>query len=140
MSHLGVLGVHIELIFLICGYLYWLPTHHAESEAVNAAYLLRVVGHEYKVMYAEVCKDAGTCAILPEVSGEAQCDVSLHGIHALVLQVVCPQLIDKTNTTSLLAKIEQHSPALFLYTTESLGKLFTAITAQRPEGIACKTL
>ena len=91
-------------------------------------------------MYAEVCKDAGTCAILAEVSGEAQCNVSLDGVHALVLQVVCPQLIDKTYATSLLAKIEQHSPALFLYSAQSLGKLLTAITAQRPEGIASKTL
>ena len=91
-------------------------------------------------MYAEVCKDAGACTVLAEVSGEAQCDVSLHGIHTLVLQVVCPQLIDKANATPLLTQVEQYSPALFLYTTESLGKLFTAITAQGPEGIASKTL
>ena len=91
-------------------------------------------------MYAEVCKDAGPCTALTEVSGEAQCNVSLHGIHALVLQVIGPQFIDKTYATPLLTQVEQYSPALFLYTTESLGKLFTAITAQGPEGIACKTL
>ena len=91
-------------------------------------------------MYAEVCKDAGACAILPEVSGEAQCNVSLDGVHTLILQVIGPQFIDKTYATPLLTQVEQHSPALFLYTTESLGKLFTAITAQGPEGIASKTL
>ena len=122
--------------------LYQVLPSDGEANGKKSNYPLGKVTGEvtYSNNRIKVGKDAGTCAILPEVSGEAQCDVSLHGIHALVLQVVCPQLIDKTNATPLLAKIEQHSPALFLYTTESLGKLFTAITAQRPEGIACKTL
>lgn len=140
VTHLRILSVHIELIILVGGYLYRFATYHLETKAIEAANLLRIVGHETKFMNTKVGKDAGTRTILTQVGSEAKGYVSLYGVHTLILQVISAKLIDETYAAPLLTQIEQHTPTLFLYTAKSLGKLFATVAAQRTEGIARQAL
>ena len=140
VAHLGVLGIHVELILLVGGNLYRLATDNFQAEAVDAAYLLRIVGHQTQLMDAKVGKDAGTRAVFAQVGGKAKGYVGFYGVHTLILQVVGAELVDESDATAFLTKVEEHSPALLLYATQSLGKLFATVAAQGTEGIAGEAL
>ena len=140
VAHLGVLGVHIELVFLITGHLYGFPTYDLQAEAVDAAYLQRIVGHEYEVLDAEVGKDACSCTILTKVGSEAECNVCLYCVHALVLQVVGAELVYQSYAPAFLTQVEEHAPTLLLYAAHGFGKLFAAVAAKGAKGIAGETL
>ena len=53
VSHLGVLGVHVELVLLIAGHLDGLAIDHLETETIESVDLGRIVGHEDELMNAQ---------------------------------------------------------------------------------------
>ena len=71
VSHLGVLGVHVELVLLIAGHLDGLTIDHLETETIESVDLGRIVGHEDELMNAQIGKDRGACAIFAEVGSKA---------------------------------------------------------------------
>ena len=50
--------------------------------------------------------------------------------------MICPELVDKTYSTTFLLQIQQHSPSLLLDSAQCFSKLLTAIAPQRAECIS----
>ena len=74
-----------------------------ETEALEAAVLDRVVGHEAHGGDAEVDEDLGTDAVLAVVDGQAELQVGVDGVVALLLEVVGPQLVGQADAATLVA-------------------------------------
>lgn len=140
VAHLGILSVHIELIFLVASHLDRLATHNLQAETIQTIDLGRIIGHEAQLMNAQIGKDGGSGSVFAQVGRKAQCQVCLDRVHALILQAIGPQLIDQTNASTFLTKIEQHTSATGFDAAKGLGQLFATITSQAAKGIARKAL
>ena len=139
VTHLGVLGVHIELVFLVASHLNRLAANDLEPETVETVDLGRVVGHEAELVDAEIGKDRSACAILAQVGSEAEGEVRLDGVHALILQVIGAQLVDEADATTLLTQVEEHAAATRFDAAQCLGQLLATVAAETAERIARET-
>ena len=82
-------------------------------------------------------QDLGGLLVVPAVDRQPQPEVGLHGVVALVLQDVCPKLLDQPHPASLMAgDIQQQPPAFGGDPPHGQPELRAAVAAERPEGVA----
>ena len=79
------------------------PFDDVETESLQAAVLHGVVGHEAHGGDAQVDEDLGADAVLAVVHGQAELDVGVDGVVALLLEVVGPQLVGEPDAAPLVA-------------------------------------
>ena len=94
MSHLVLLCSEIEFV-VFSRFDYnrdALDDLHAEiAETVN---LLRIVSQQAERLCAEVAQDLRADVVFAQVLVEAESEVSLDRVHALILKSVCAELVD----------------------------------------------
>mmetsp|Transcript_4917 Transcript_4917/g.21990 ORF Transcript_4917/g.21990 Transcript_4917/m.21990 type:complete len:547 (+) Transcript_4917:37-1677(+) len=84
-----------------------------QAESLEAVVLGRVVGHEPDGPHAQVLKDLRSHAVLARIHGEAEILVRLHGVPALILQVVRAELVSEADATALLPpEVHDDAPPL----------------------------
>ncbi len=66
-------------------------------------------------------------------------EISLYRVVAHVLKVVGAQLVQQPDPPPLLAKIDEHPPALFSDQVHSLPQLIATVAAQGTQYVAGKT-
>ena len=138
MSHLGILGVHVELILFVARHLDWLTANDLESETIETFYLGRIIGHKDKFVDAEVSKDRCSGAVFSQISSITQRQIGFHSVHALILQTIRLEFVNQTDATTFLTKVKQHATTTLLDAAHSLGQLFATVATQAAEGIACE--
>src|SRR5262252_1953291 len=75
---------------------------HAETVALEAHDLARIVGHRTDRLEAEVEEDLRADAVVAEVGLEAERFVGLHRVRARVLQLVRAELVEEPDAASFL--------------------------------------
>ncbi len=106
VTHLGIFGIHVELVLLIAGHLDLFATYYLESESSQSIYLGWIIGHQDQLMNAQVSQNGGTCTILAEIGCKAECKIGLYSIHTLILKCIGTELVDESDATTLLTQVE----------------------------------
>ena len=140
VAHLGVLGVHVELVLLVAGHLDRFAVNDADAETIQAVDLSGVVGHQDEVVDAQVGQDRGTRAVLAEVGSKAESEVGFDGVHALILKGISAQFIDETDAAALLTEVEQDAATTFFDAAQGFGQLFATVATETAKGIARQAL
>ena len=89
---------------------------------------------------AEVDEDLRADAVVAQVDRQAELEVGVDGVHALVLQVVGLELVQQADAAALLGQVEQHAGALALDHRQRRLELLAAVAAQRVEDVAGQAL
>ena len=113
---------------------------HAQAVALEAHDLLRVVGEQADRAEPEVHEDLGADAVVAQVGGQAELEVGVDGVEALLLEPVGAQLVQQADAAALLGEVEQHAAALVLDARERVLELLAAVAAQRVEHVAGEAL
>ncbi len=111
-----------------------------EPVALEADDLFRVVGEDPDAGQAEVAEDLGADPVVTQVGGEAELEVGLDRVDALLLELVGAQLVEQADAAPLLGEVEQDSPALALDHRERRRKLLAAVAAHAVEDVAREAL
>src|ERR1700737_312593 len=111
MTELRLLGPKVRDVLIVRRGPQRNPLDDLETESVEATVLGRVVGHEAHGRDAEIDEDLRADAVLALVDREAELDVGLDGVTALVLQVVRPHLVTEPDATTFVAA-QVHHPTL----------------------------
>src|SRR5919204_1037815 len=85
---------------------------HLEPEPFDAGDLLRVVRENSDRRQAEVGEDLVTDPVVAHVGLEAELEVRLDGVEAVLLQLVCAQLVEEADAAPLLRHVEQDAALL----------------------------
>ena len=136
MAHAGFLGVHIELVVAVGGYLNGHIFNHLDTIALQTHALNGVISHQTHFCHAQNAKDISTHAVIAFIGLEAQMDIGIDGVHAVFLKLVGLDFVHQTDAASLLIHIHQQAFAFLFNHLHRHVQLLTALTAHRPEDIA----
>src|SRR5215470_1426619 len=140
MAHLLPLGHEIASIGLGGRHLDGHPLDHLEPIALDADDLLRVVGEDAQLLRPQVHEDLRPDTVVAQVGLEAQGLIGFHGVLAVVLDLVGPQLVDEADPTSLLAHVHEDAAAFTLDDRERLVELRAAVAPARAEHVTGEAL
>ena len=101
-----------------------------EPVALEAEDLLRVVGEDPDARQPEVDQDLGADPVVAEVGGQAELQVGVDGVEALLLELVGAQLVEQADPAALLGEVEQDAPALAARSSPARLELLAAVAAQ----------
>ena len=107
-----------------------------DAELLELVDLVGVVGEQTHGLDAELPQDLGPDEVFAFVSGKAQGQVGLEGVHALLLELVGLEFVDQADPAALLAHVEEDAAALFFDLCQGGGQLLAAVAAQGAEGVA----
>ena len=113
---------------------------HPQAVALQPADLLGVVGQDPDRRQAEVDQDLGADAVVAQVGRQAELEVGVDGVIALLLQLVGLELVEQADAATLLGEVEQHALALGLDHRQRRLQLLAAVAAQRVEDVAGQAL
>src|SRR5262249_34235320 len=85
-----------------------------ETESADPGDLVRCVCEHADAREPEVGGDLGADAVLARIGLEAELDVRLDRVQALLLELVRAQLVEQPDAAPLLGKVEEHACALLL--------------------------
>ena len=108
-------GFGFNVVFVVFGdtVVNGLAGHHVNIEIFKRRGFTRVVGHQLNIFNVQLIEHHLAHLLGAHVGIETQVFVSFNGIHALVLQMIGPDFIDKTDTAPFLTQIQQYATAVF---------------------------
>ena len=117
------------------------PLDDLEAVTLDAAVLRRVVRHQPHRGDAEVDEDLRADAVLARVGREAELEIRLDRVAALVLQRVRAQLVAEPDAAAFVAaQVHDDALALLRDLLERAVELHAAVAPQRPEHVAGEAL
>src|SRR4029450_10593149 len=102
VAHALALGPEVAEVLGVGAGLERDPLHALEAEALEPAVLGRVVGEQAHGGAPEVDQDLGADPVLAPVDRQAQVEVGVDGVAALLLEVVGAQLVGQPDTAALM--------------------------------------
>ena len=140
VAHLVALGPQVGLVVGVgCGFDRHLLADR-EAVALEPDDLLRVVGEDADAGQAEVAEDLGADPVVAQVGGQAELEVGLDRVRALLLQLVGLELVEQADPATLLREVEQDAAALLLDLGQGRDQLLAAVTAHAVEDVAGEAL
>ena len=136
MPHLRPLGAQVGLVVRVGLDADGHRLDDLEAVAGEADDLLRVVGQQADLPHAEIEEDLRAEAVLAQVGREAELEIGLHRVEALLLQLVGVDLRGEADAAPLLPHVEQDAAAGLLDLLQRGVELAAAIAAARAEDIA----
>ena len=127
-----VLGVGLDLDRLL--------RDDGEPEAGDAGDLLRIVREHANGREPEVGEDLRADAVLAGVGGEAEPEVRLDGVEALLLELVGAKLVQQADASALLREVEDDAEAFGLDPAQRPVELLAAVAALRVEDVTREAL
>src|SRR5436309_11862474 len=121
-----------EIVRVLCGRR-GLDRHlfdHLEPEALDAGDLLRIVREDADGAQAELGEDLVTDPVIAHVRLEPELEIPLHGVVAVLLQLVGAQLVEQADAASFLRHVEENASLLGRNLLERLLELLAAVAAQ----------
>ena len=103
---------------------------YIKAESGQLIDLVGVVGEKAHALYAQCAQDLRAYVVLALIGGKAQRNVGLECIHALLLQLICLELVDQAYAAALLAHVQHYAAALVLDLGHGGGELLAAVAAQ----------
>ena len=88
----------------------------------------------------EVDQDLRADAVVAQVGGQAELEVRVDGVEAVLLELVGAQLVEQADAATLLREVEEHAAALVLDPLQRVVELLAAVAAQRVEDVAGQAL
>src|SRR3954463_10527595 len=104
MTQLRLLGAEVLDVPGMRRHLERRARHDADAVRLEAADLLRVVGQQADVTHAEVAQYLRTDAVVAQIVAEAELEVRLDGVAALILQRVGADLVRQPDPPALLVE------------------------------------
>ncbi len=98
--------------------------------------LLGIVREHADLLHAEVHQDLGTDAVVPQVLLESQLDVRLHGVAAVLLQLIGLDLVHQADAPALLMHVDDDALAGLVDDLHGRVELVAAVAAHGPEDVA----
>src|SRR6266571_7975718 len=111
-----------------------------QAEAFDAGDLLRIVRQQTNGRQPQHREDLVADAVVAHVRLEAELEVRLDRIEAVLLQLVGTQLVEQTDPTPLLCHVQEYTAFLGRDAPHRLVELLTAIATERVEDVARETL
>src|SRR5918993_4922420 len=111
---------------------------YLQPEAPQAHDFRKIVGKETYALQVEVFEDLGSDPVVPEVGGETELLVGLDRVHALILEVVGPHLVEEPDTPTFLLHVGDHAFAFLRDAPHRSLKLLAAVAAQGVQSVACQ--
>ena len=136
VSHAVLLGLEVALVVLVGGLHDRHYLRHLEAVAFEARALDGIVGDEAHLADPLVAQYLGADAVVALVGLEAQLEVGVDGVEALLLQVVGAQLVDEAYAAALLAHVGYQALALVLYHLHGAVQLLAAVALAAAEDVA----
>ena len=136
MSHAVLFGAQVAFVVLVGLNDDGHGLHNLQSVTFEAAAFDGVVGEQPHLPHAEVAQHLGSDAVVAFVGFEAEGEVGVNGVHALLLQVVGFQLVDQADATPLLTHIEDYAATFLLYHAHGLVQLVAAVAFTAAEDVA----
>ena len=87
-------------------------------------------------MDTQVAQHLGSAAIVALVGLEAQAEVGIDSVVALLLQLVGSQLVHEADAPSFLLHIDDDAPSLLFYFLHGAMQLFSAVAAPASQNVA----
>ena len=140
VAHAVALGAQVGLVVRVGGVLDRHLRRDRQPVALQPADLLRVVGEDADARQPEVDQDLRADAVVAQVDRQAELEVGVDRVQALVLEVVGAQLVQQADPAALLGEVEQDAGALALDHRQRRLELLAAIAAQRVEDVAGQAL
>ena len=113
---------------------------HGQPVTGQPGDLLRVVREDPDAREPEVDEDLRADPVVAQVSREAELEVGVDGVEALLLELVGAELVEQSDPPALLAQVQQHADALLLDHRQRRLQLLAAIAAQRVEHVTGQAL
>ena len=107
---------------------------------MEAGDLSRVVRHQLNAPDAEDLQHLRRRFVVPWVCREPEGLVRLHGVEALVLEVIRGDLVREPDPATLLREVQEHTPGRASDSPQRRPQLFPAIAPQRGERVPRETL
>src|SRR5204862_7340126 len=136
VSELGLLGTEVLDVARVRRHLERRARHHVHAVALEPTDLLRVVGEEAHALHAQVAQDLCPDAVVAQILPEAELEVRLHRVAALVLEGVGADLVGEPDAPALLAEVDEDAAARHRDRLERLAALVAAVAAPRAEDLA----
>src|SRR3954471_7174636 len=111
-----------------------------EPVALEAVDLLGVVGEDPDAGEAEIHQDLGADPVVAKVGRQAELEVRVHRVEALLLETVGAQLVEQSDSAALLRQIKQDPGSLPLDHRERGLELLAAVASKRVEDVAGEAL
>ena len=92
--------------------------------------LLRIIGQQAHRPDVQVTQDLDSILICSQIGRESKLAVRGNGVQPAVLQGVCLNLVEQTDSAALLAEIDDDSDTLGLDVLQSRFELLSTITSQ----------
>lgn len=93
-----------------------------ETVARKLVELVGVIGEQSHALHAEVAQDLGADVVLACIGGESKRKIRVERVHALVLQLVGAQLVQKANAAALLAHVQNNATSLLFDLAHALAR------------------
>ena len=113
---------------------------HLDAVLHELTALLGVVAEQPDRRDAEVAQHVGRGAVLTGVGGQAERQVGVEGVEAVLLQPVGAQLVDEPDASALVAAQVDDDPAVVADRVEGGVELRPALALERAEGLAGQAL
>ncbi len=141
VAELELLGAQVGQVLVVRGHQQRHAADDAQVVALELDELRRVVAHEPQRGDAQVGQDLGADVVRARVDGQAELEVGLHGVAALILQTVRVHLARQPHAAPLVAtQVDHHAAAFGGHPTKRGFELRAAIAAQRAEDVAGRAL
>ena len=140
VAHLVALGPQVGLVVGVGRRLDRHLLGDREAVALEADDLFRVVGEDADAGQAEVAEDLGADPVVAQVGGQAELEVGLDRVGALLLQLVGAQLVQQADPAPLLGEVEEDAAALALDHRQRRVELLAAVAAHAVEDVAGEAL
>ena len=113
------------------------PNLHAVS--FQAEDLARIVRNDAQFFHAEIGENLRTDAVIAFVDRQTERDICLHGVRALILQLICAKLVGQADSSPFLPQIQKDATAFFGDNFHCAVALCRTIAAQRVQGVTRET-
>ena len=140
VAQLLALGVQIRLVVRVRDGPDRYLIGDREPVSLQAEDLLRVVGEDPDARQTEVDEDLGADPVVAQVGGQAELQVGVNRVEALLLELVGAELVEQADPATLLGEVEQDALPLPLDRRQRRLELLAAVAAQRVEDVAGEAL
>ena len=135
MMHLIFFRAHIAQVVGVGLHLDGDILHDGYSITLQSYALDGVVGHQAQALGVHGTQYLCTYAVVALVGIEAQVDICLHGVFALLLQLVSADLVHQSDAATFLIEVYQYAFAFLLDAPHSFVQLFAAFAAFAAEDV-----
>src|SRR5580704_3250043 len=113
---------------------------HANSGALQLVNFVGIIREQSNRTNAKRFQRLGGKFVVTSVVGEAEAAVGFHGIETGILQFVCLQLVNQSDSAALLRQVQQYTGRLFGDLTQREFQLRAAVAALRGKNVPGKAL